>query len=75
LTDFPATRVAWPHHPAEFMAVNGGLGGMALTSVGSAYTCYAPLGAWYEDVWALGYLRPPRVLATDQLYEMSWQES
>lgn len=162
-TNFPATRAAWPNHPAELMAANGGLGAMAFTSVisgvvdaamaytrerlqssisqgrtvrafqqvewtlaeqeawlieqawegamrtfdqgaqnrhttllakesvarlaesvlsrlcklsgGSAYTWYAPLGAWYEDVRALGYLRPPWALAFDQLYEMSWQES
>ena len=28
-------------------------------SGGSAYTWYSPLGAWFEDVRALGYLRPP----------------
>ena len=161
-TDFPATRVAWPEHPAELMAANGGLGSMAFTSViagvvdvamgytrrrlrssihqgatvrafqqvewtlaeqeawlidqawegamrtfdqgtqtrrttliakesvarlaesvlsrlckltgGSAYTWYSPLGAWFEDVRALGYLRPPWALAFDQLYELSWQD-
>jgi alkylation response protein AidB-like acyl-CoA dehydrogenase len=41
---------------------------------GSAYTWYSPLGAWFEDVRALGYLRPPWSLAFDQLFEMSWQE-
>ena len=162
-TNFPATRVAWPGHRAELMEANGGLGGMAFTSVvtgvvdaamaytrqrlkgqrsqgstlrafqqvewaaaeqeawligqawdgalrtfdhgtqnrrtvllaktsvarlaesvlsrlcklsgGSAYTWYAPLGAWFEDVRALGYLRPPWALAYDQLYTMSWQEN
>jgi alkylation response protein AidB-like acyl-CoA dehydrogenase len=161
-TDFPATRVAWPGHPAELMAANGGLGSMAFTSVivgvvdvamdftrqrlrrsihqgttvrafqqvewtlaeqeawlidqawegalrtfdqgtqtrrttliakesvarlaesvlsrlckltgGGAYTWYSPLGAWFEDVRALGYLRPPWALAFDQLYELSWQD-
>jgi alkylation response protein AidB-like acyl-CoA dehydrogenase len=43
-------------------------------SGGSAYTWYSPLGAWYEDVRALGYLRPPWPLAFDQLQQMSWQE-
>jgi alkylation response protein AidB-like acyl-CoA dehydrogenase len=44
-------------------------------SGGSAYTWYSPLGAWYEDVRALGYLRPPWALAFDQLYQMSWQDT
>ncbi len=41
---------------------------------GSAYTTYSPLGAWFEDVRALGYLRPPWALAYDQLFDLSWQE-
>ena len=41
---------------------------------GEAYTWNAPLGAWLEDVRALGYLRPPWGLASDQLFELSWQE-
>jgi alkylation response protein AidB-like acyl-CoA dehydrogenase len=44
-------------------------------SGGSAYTWYSPLGAWYEDVRALGYLRPPWALAFDQLYQASWQDT
>ncbi len=52
-------------------------------SGGSAYTWYSPLGAWFEDVRALGYLRPPWALAYDQLYTMGqrprywpgWQEN
>jgi alkylation response protein AidB-like acyl-CoA dehydrogenase len=160
---FPATRVAWPGHREDFMAANGGLGGMAFTSVilgiveaamaysrdrlrasthggssvrafrrvewsmaeqeawlidqawegalrtfdqgtqkqqtvllaktsiahlaesvlnrlcklagGSAYTWYSPLGAWYEDVRALGYLRPPWALAFVQLYQASWLDT
>jgi alkylation response protein AidB-like acyl-CoA dehydrogenase len=43
-------------------------------SGGSAYTWYSPLGAWFEDVRALGYLRPPWALAFDQLFEESWKE-
>lgn len=161
-TEFPATRVAWPGHQRELMEANGGLGGVAFTSVivgvvdaamaytrqrlkgsrsqgnalrafqqvewtlaeqeawlidqawegamraydqgtqsrhnvllakesiarlaesalgrlcklsgGSSYTWYSPLGAWFEDVRALGYLRPPWALAFDQLFEMSWQD-
>jgi hypothetical protein len=98
--------VAWPGHRQELIEANGGLGGMAFTSVrtgvvdtvllaktsvarlaesilgrlckrvgGSAYTWYTPLGAWFEDMRALGYLRPPWSLAYDQLYTMGWDES
>ena len=160
--NYPATRVAWPGHQAEFMAANNGLGGMTFTSVvtgvvdaamaytrerlkttlaggsslrafqqvewtmaeqeawlidqawegavrsldtgnmdrrialmakenvarlsesvltrlckltgGTAYTWYSPLGAWLEDVRALGYLRPPWALAYDNLYNWGWLE-
>jgi alkylation response protein AidB-like acyl-CoA dehydrogenase len=43
-------------------------------SGGSAYTWYSPLGAWFEDVRALGYLRPPWALAFEQLFDMSWED-
>ena len=43
-------------------------------SGGTAYTWYSPLGAWFEDVRALGYLRPPWALAYDNQFNMSWQE-
>jgi alkylation response protein AidB-like acyl-CoA dehydrogenase len=161
--NFPATRVAWPGHPAELMAANSGLGAMSFSSVivgvvdaamdytrqwlqarrsqatalrsyqhiewtmaeqeaflidrawegtlqtldqgrsnrrtilmtkeciarlaesvlsrlckltgGAAYTWYCPLGAWLQDVQALGYLRPPWALAFDTLFTMSWQDN
>ena len=38
---------------------------------GNSYTWYSPLGAWFEDVRALGYLRPPWALAYDNLYNWS----
>ena len=41
---------------------------------GSSYTWYAPLGAWREDIRALGYLRPPWALAFDQMYQFNRQE-
>ena len=40
---------------------------------GTAYTWYCPLGAWLQDVQALGYLRPPWALAFDNLFTMGWQ--
>lgn len=43
-------------------------------SGGSAYTRYSPLGGWFEDVRALGFLRPPWALAFDQMYDLSWEE-
>ena len=39
---------------------------------GSSYTWYSPLSTWFEDVRALGYLRPPWALAFDQLFDLSW---
>ena len=51
------------------------LGRLCRLSGGSAYTWYSPLGAWFEDVRALGYLRPPWALAYDNLYNWSWQEA
>jgi alkylation response protein AidB-like acyl-CoA dehydrogenase len=50
------------------------LGRLCRLSGGSAYTWYSPLGAWYEDVRALGYLRPPWALAFDLLFEESWKD-
>ena len=41
---------------------------------GTAYTWYCPLGGWFEDVRALGYLRPPWALAYDNLFNMGWQD-
>jgi alkylation response protein AidB-like acyl-CoA dehydrogenase len=39
---------------------------------GSGYARSSPFGHWYEDVRALGFLRPPWALAFDRLYEDSW---
>ena len=50
------------------------LGRLCKLSGGAAYTWYSPLGAWLNDVQALGYLRPPWALAFDQMFELSWQE-
>lgn len=44
-------------------------------SGGTAYTWRSPLGAWRQDVHALGYLRPPWPLAFDQLFELSWEDA
>ena len=40
---------------------------------GSTYGRGSPYGIWFEDVRALGFLRPPWVLAFDNLWGMSWQ--
>ncbi len=36
---------------------------------GGAYARYSPFGFWYEDVRALGFLRPPWGLAYDRMWE------
>lgn len=38
---------------------------------GSAYARHSPLGFWFEDVRALGFLRPPWALAADALFALS----
>jgi alkylation response protein AidB-like acyl-CoA dehydrogenase len=40
---------------------------------GGTYARHSPFGFWFEDVRALGFLRPPWVLAYDQLFQRSWQ--
>jgi alkylation response protein AidB-like acyl-CoA dehydrogenase len=39
---------------------------------GGVFARRSPLGYWFEDVRALGFLRPPWSLASDALFEMSW---
>jgi hypothetical protein len=41
---------------------------------GGAFNRHSPLGFWFEDVRALGYLRPPWGLAYDSLFALSWAE-
>ena len=38
---------------------------------GGAYARHSPLGFWFEDVRALGFLRPPWALAADALFGFS----
>ncbi len=40
---------------------------------GGVFARHSPLGFWFEDVRALGFLRPPWGLAFDALFELSWQ--
>lgn len=40
-------------------------------SGGGTYARHSPFGFWFEDVRALGFLRPPWVLAYDQLFQRS----
>jgi alkylation response protein AidB-like acyl-CoA dehydrogenase len=42
---------------------------------GGTYNRYAPFGFWFEDVRALGFLRPPWGLAYEILYKGSWSPS
>jgi alkylation response protein AidB-like acyl-CoA dehydrogenase len=39
---------------------------------GGAYARHSPLGFWFEDVRAAGFLRPPWAIAYDSLFAMSW---
>lgn len=40
---------------------------------GSTFSLSSPFSRWFEDVRALGFLRPPWGLAHDQLYDTSWR--
>ncbi len=42
-------------------------------SGGAAYSRRSPLGYWFEDVRALGYLRPTWSIALDSLHTMCWE--
>ena len=39
---------------------------------GGTFARQSPFGCWFEDVRALGFLRPPWGLAYDSLFEASW---
>lgn len=39
---------------------------------GGTFSLNSPFCRWFEDVRALGFLRPPWALALDQLYDTSW---
>jgi hypothetical protein len=39
---------------------------------GGTFARHSPYGFWFEDVRALGFLRPPWSLAFDALYESDW---
>lgn len=45
------------------------LSGVSRAVGGGAFSASSPYASWYEDVRALGYLRPPWALAFDQLSE------
>ena len=40
---------------------------------GGTFARRSPFGHWFEDVRALGFLRPPWALATDGLIADSWE--
>jgi hypothetical protein len=39
---------------------------------GGTFARHNPYGFWFEDVRALGFLRPPWGLAFDALYDWGW---
>lgn len=40
---------------------------------GGSFSRHSPFGYWFEDIRALGFLRPPWALAFDQIDEGSWE--
>jgi alkylation response protein AidB-like acyl-CoA dehydrogenase len=42
---------------------------------GGAFTHDSPFGFWFEDVRALGFLRPPWAFAYDTQFNASWPEA
>ena len=49
------------------------LGRLARVIGGGAFSRRSPFAHWYEDVRALGFLRPPWGLAYDNLFAMSFE--
>jgi alkylation response protein AidB-like acyl-CoA dehydrogenase len=41
---------------------------------GGTYSRHSPFGFWFQDVRALGFLRPPWVLAYNRLFDSSFPE-
>ena len=41
---------------------------------GGTFARHSPFGNWFEDVRALGFLRPPWGLAYDALFASAWSE-
>lgn len=48
------------------------LGRLCRVMGGGSYARYSPFGFWFEDVRALGFLRPPWGLAYDQIFQGTW---
>jgi alkylation response protein AidB-like acyl-CoA dehydrogenase len=48
------------------------LGRLCRVMGGGTYARGSPFGYWFEDVRALGFLRPPWGLAHDRLFDLSW---
>jgi alkylation response protein AidB-like acyl-CoA dehydrogenase len=42
---------------------------------GGTFSRHSPFGFWFQDVRALGFLRPPWVLAYEQLFDGVWPKS
>ena len=40
---------------------------------GGTYARRSPFGFWFEDVRALGFLRPPWGLTFEQLFDLGWE--
>jgi hypothetical protein len=51
------------------------LGRLCKVLGGGTYARHSPFGHWFEDVRALGFLRPPWGLAFDNLIADTWEPS
>lgn len=49
------------------------LGRLCKVLGGSTYSRQSPFGCWFEDVRALGFLRPPWALAYDTIFAGCWE--
>lgn len=79
---FEGMMRATEHEPAPLLSTLRGktvaaelaesvLSGMCKVLGGGTFSASSPFSHWYEDVRALGFLRPPWGLAFDQLHEIS----
>jgi alkylation response protein AidB-like acyl-CoA dehydrogenase len=50
------------------------LGRLCRVLGGGTYARHSPFGFWFEDVRALGFLRPPWALSFDEVFAASWRE-
>jgi hypothetical protein len=67
-----ALRSGQPGKTAIAGLAAAALGRLCRVLGGGSYARYSPFGFWFEDVRALGFLRPPWALAYDGIVAGSW---